>query len=126
MRRGSGLTACCAARDSSCSRARSGRGPLLPDRQQQADDVAHHVVQERIGGHVDGDPVAASARRCSARSCAHRRARLALGGAKGTEIVLADQPLRAPACIAATSSGWCTSSARPSASAERVTRLRIR
>ena len=66
---------------------------------QQAGDVAHHVVQEGIGA----SPRAARNRpRAATRSCvqvAHRRARLALRRAKGAEVMRADQQLPRPRCM---------------------------
>ena len=111
VRRRGRLAGARVARVELLARARGRRAPL-PDRQQQADDVAHHVVQERIGGDVDREPIAA-ARHPQRVQPPHRRARLALGGAKRAEVVLADQRLRRLPAWRRASSGRCTSSARP-------------
>ena len=60
---------------------------------QQSRDVAHHVMQEGVGGDVDGDPFAV-ARHAQRFDAAHRRLRLALDGAEGAEVVLTHQHLR--------------------------------
>src|SRR5205807_2660994 len=71
--------------------ARPGRGRLSPpDLDQQARDIPHHVVQERVGGYFDHNPFALPLH-SQALYTPDRRIRLALGRTKGAEIVVAAQ-----------------------------------
>ena len=63
-----------------------------PHRQQRADDVAHHVMQERIGLDVDDDAISIT-RHADRMHIAMRRARLTGERAECAEIVFADQCL---------------------------------
>ena len=62
------------------------------DRQQHSGDIAHHVMQKRIGFHLQNHAIALSAHR-QFEEAANRLAGLAFGGAERAEIVLADQQL---------------------------------
>src|SRR3546814_15111385 len=68
------------------------RATSLPDFDQGADDVAHHVMQERIADDVDRDEFAHAAH-VDATHFANRAWRLALRIAKGREVAFADQRL---------------------------------
>ena len=86
-----------------------------------ARDVAHHVMQEGVGGHLDARPSRPCARDAE-RAPAVRTGdlRLALGGPKGAEVVLADRGRRPPpACASASSAAVHHRRARRATSAER-------
>ena len=74
------------------------------------------MMQERARRRVDIDLVGGAADRELVERL-DRRFRLALGGAEGGEIVLADQRLRGAACIASASSSCTTCQTRPLSSA---------
>ena len=65
----------------------------LADVDQRADDVAHHMVQERVRAQHEVDARAARLDLERVKR-AHRRLRLALGGAERGEVVLADEVRR--------------------------------
>jgi len=67
--------------------------PAFADVNQGADDVAHHVMQKRVGDELEHDIVAAPAD-IQMFEIAHRRFRLAFGRAKCTEVVLANEVAR--------------------------------
>ena len=91
---------------------------------QRADHVAHLMMQEAARLCGDGDHVAVA---CDIQpvQCAQGRVGLAGGGAERGEIVPPDQRLRRR-CIAAASSGAGMCQTRPSSSAGRARRLRMR
>ena len=62
------------------------------DRDERADQVADHVVQEGIRGKFEADERAVMGHARDMKGF-HRRLRLALGGAERAEIVLTDDPV---------------------------------
>ncbi len=67
----------------------------LPDCDQKSCDVANHVLQERIGYHIDSYPVS-SPRDPDSGNVTYRGRCLATGGPEGREIVLATQAICRP------------------------------
>ncbi len=61
-----------------------------PTRDQSAHEVADHVVEERIGGEIEAQSVAATRHRRN-RERFHRRARLAEGGAERGKVVRSEE-----------------------------------
>ena len=61
---------------------------------KRADDVAYHVLQKRVRGKLEANEVPPAADLQLAQSL-DRGLGLAFGGAKGAEIMLADEALRA-------------------------------
>ena len=70
-----------------------GRLSAAANIDQRTDDIAHHVLEEGVGGKLEANQIAAAADLESAHR-SDRRFRLAIGGAESAEIMVADQALR--------------------------------
>ena len=96
-----------------------GRVLARADVHQRADDVADHVMEERIGGEIEAD-VLAGRRDRDGRQRPGRRLRLALRRAERGKVVRADQRARGLASSLPTSSARWYQPTRPARSAGRT------
>ena len=91
-----------------CGRGASSSSPIQPelaspgaDVDQRADDVADHVVEERIGARSRSGSASPSRRTCARASVFTGDFAWHSAARKAREVVRADEPVRAPRCMAA-------------------------
>ena len=92
------------SRLASTSASHDGGRAAIADLDQATDEVAHHVVQERVGGKLEQHQLA-EALHARPTQLLYRRARLAFGSAEGAEVVAGPTATAPPRRMRSTSSG---------------------